>query len=79
VHPGEGAAGLQPIKHQKEEFKNTDFVDIMISKVLPDLPFSRNQPLKNQFRGPILITFCVRHITAQSSLGLDDKRLSILT
>jgi hypothetical protein len=45
-----GAAGLQPPQTpQKPKFKkkNTDFVDIMISKALRDLPFSRNQPLKS--------------------------------
>jgi hypothetical protein len=28
-------------------FKNPDFVDKMMSKVLRDLPFSQNQPLKS--------------------------------
>jgi hypothetical protein len=42
---GGGAPGYSP--PPKPEFKNTDFVDIMISKVLRDLPFSRNQPLKS--------------------------------
>ena len=43
---GGGAAGLQPLpKTPKPKFKNTDFVDIMIS-ILRDFPFSRNQPLK---------------------------------
>jgi hypothetical protein len=32
---------------QTRNSKNTDFVDIMISKVLRDFPFSRNQPLKS--------------------------------
>jgi hypothetical protein len=32
---------------QNQNFKNTDFVHIMISKVLCDLPFSQNQPLKS--------------------------------
>jgi hypothetical protein len=45
-------AGLQPPKPvppppKAEIKKNTDFVYIMISKVLRDLPFSRNQPLKS--------------------------------
>jgi hypothetical protein len=31
---------------QNRNLENTDFVDIMISKVLHDLPFSQNQPLK---------------------------------
>jgi hypothetical protein len=31
----------------KAKFKNTDFVDIMISDVLRDLGFSLNQPLKS--------------------------------
>jgi hypothetical protein len=33
--------------HPKRILKNTDFVDTMISKVLRDLPFSLNQPLKS--------------------------------
>jgi hypothetical protein len=41
-----GAGGLQPPKPPKTEIKNTDFVGIMISKVLRDFAFSRNQPLK---------------------------------
>ena len=32
---------------QNWNLKNTDFVDIKISKVLHDLPFSQNQPLKS--------------------------------
>jgi hypothetical protein len=32
---------------QNRNFKNTDFVDTIVSKVLRDLPFSRNQPLKS--------------------------------
>jgi hypothetical protein len=39
------AAGLQP--PQKQNLKNTDFVDTMISKVLLDLHLSLNQPLKS--------------------------------
>jgi hypothetical protein len=47
VHPeGGGAAGLQPPNPKTEYFK-TDFVGIVTSKVLRDLPFSRNQPLKS--------------------------------
>jgi hypothetical protein len=43
-----GAAVLQPPKTPKPEIKkNTDIVDIIISKVLRDFPFSRNQPLKS--------------------------------
>jgi hypothetical protein len=44
-----GATGLQPPPHtpQNRNLKNTDFVDIMISKVLRDLPFSRNQTMKS--------------------------------
>jgi hypothetical protein len=45
---GEEAAGLQPSQTPKNwNLKNTDFVDIMISKVLCDFSFSRNQPLKS--------------------------------
>jgi hypothetical protein len=41
------AVGLQPPSPNtlKPKFKNTDFVD-MISNVLGDFTFSRNQPLK---------------------------------
>jgi hypothetical protein len=42
--PG-GAATAPPQTPENRNLKNTDFVDIMISKVLRDLPFSRNQPL----------------------------------
>jgi hypothetical protein len=44
-----GAAGLQPSPqtHKSWNLKNTDFGDIMISKVLPDLAFNRNQPHKS--------------------------------
>jgi hypothetical protein len=48
VHPRGGAAALKPPKMPKTEIKKkTDFVDIMISKVLRDFPFGRNQPLKS--------------------------------
>jgi hypothetical protein len=36
-----------PPKPSKTKLKNTEFVNIMISKVLRNLPFSRNQPLKS--------------------------------
>jgi hypothetical protein len=42
---GEVAARQHPPKSKLK--KKTDFVDITISKVLRDLPFSRNQPLKS--------------------------------
>jgi hypothetical protein len=32
---------------QNRNLKNRGFVDIMISEVLRDFPFSRNQPLKS--------------------------------
>jgi hypothetical protein len=41
-----GATGLQPSNPPKPKLKEIYFVDIMISKVLRDFPFSRNQPLK---------------------------------
>jgi hypothetical protein len=34
-------------KPPKTEIKKTYFVDIITSKVLRDLPFSQNQPLKS--------------------------------
>ena len=46
--PKGGAVALQPPKPPKNRnFKISDFVDIIISRVLRDLPFSRNQPLKS--------------------------------
>ena len=50
AHPWGGcrAAAPPPKKTpQNRNFKNTNFVDIMISKVLLDFPFSRSQPLKS--------------------------------
>jgi hypothetical protein len=46
AHPrGGGCQAAAPPKPKLKK-KETDFVDIMISKVLRDLPFSQNQPLK---------------------------------
>jgi hypothetical protein len=47
--PKEGTAGLQPpsLTPQNRNLKNAYFVDITISKVLHDLTFRRNQPLKS--------------------------------
>jgi hypothetical protein len=45
---GEGDTELQPPKPPTPKLKkNADFVDIMTSKVLRDLPFRRYQPLKS--------------------------------
>jgi hypothetical protein len=45
---GGGLAGCSPPQTtQKLKIKKTDLVDIMVSKVLCDFPFSRNQPLKS--------------------------------
>jgi hypothetical protein len=46
AHPRGGYRAVALANPTKSEFKNTDFVDIMISKVVRYLPFSRNQPLK---------------------------------
>jgi hypothetical protein len=43
---GGAAAGLQPLPTIRI-LKNTGFVDTMLSKVLRDLPFTRNQPTEN--------------------------------
>ena len=43
----QAAAGLQPPPPPISEFKNTDFADGMISKILCDLPFSQKRPLKS--------------------------------
>ena len=49
----QGEGGLQPsspplqISQNRNLKKNKDFVDIIVSKVLRDLPFSQNQPLKS--------------------------------
>jgi len=47
AHPkrAKGTAWLQPPTNQNLR-KNTDFVVIMLSNILHDLPFSQNQPLK---------------------------------
>jgi hypothetical protein len=42
-----GSAGLQPSQTPQNRDLKTDFVDTMISEVLRELPFSRNQPLKS--------------------------------
>jgi hypothetical protein len=47
AHRRGGCRAAAPTKSPKPEFKKKDFVDIMISKVLRDFPFSRNQPLKS--------------------------------
>jgi hypothetical protein len=48
AHPRGEAAGMQPPQTpQNRHLKNTDFVDVMISNVLCDFPFSRNRPLKS--------------------------------
>jgi hypothetical protein len=48
AHPRKGAAGLQPApKPAKTSIKTQIVLDIMVSKVLCDLPFIRNQPLKS--------------------------------
>jgi hypothetical protein len=45
---GKGLPSCSPPPPQMEiKTKNTDFVDTIISNVLRDLPFSRNQPLKS--------------------------------
>jgi hypothetical protein len=41
------AAGPPPQIPENLNLKNTDFVDVVISKVLRDLPFRRRQPLKS--------------------------------
>jgi hypothetical protein len=41
------AAASAPNPTKPKLKKNIDFVDIAISNVLRDLPFSRNQPLKS--------------------------------
>jgi hypothetical protein len=47
---GGGVPGCKPPQtNQNRNLKNKDFVDIMISNVLRDFPFSRNQPLKLEF------------------------------
>jgi hypothetical protein len=47
--PRAEAAGLQPPKPPKPKLKkkNTDFVDIMTSKISHDFPLSRTQALKS--------------------------------
>jgi hypothetical protein len=42
-----GLPGCSPPHTQNRNIKNTDLLDIMISKVLCGFPFSRNQPLQS--------------------------------
>jgi hypothetical protein len=44
---GGAATWLSPQTPQNRNLKNTDFIDIMISKVLRYFAFSQNQPLKS--------------------------------
>jgi hypothetical protein len=41
-----GCRSPPPKTPKNQNLKNTDFVDMVISNVLPDFPFSQNQPLK---------------------------------
>jgi hypothetical protein len=45
--PKGGLPGCSPPNTPKLKFKNTDFVNTMISRVLRDLPCSQIQPLKS--------------------------------
>jgi hypothetical protein len=45
-HPRGGVPGCD-LPPPPNEIKKTDFVDIIISKILRDLHFSLNQPLKS--------------------------------
>jgi hypothetical protein len=45
--PKWGLPGCSPPNTPKLKFKNTDFVNTMISRVLRDLPCSQIQPLKS--------------------------------
>jgi hypothetical protein len=50
LHKGrtqEGGRGYRAAAAPNQNLKKNHFVDIMILKVLRDLPFSRNQPLKS--------------------------------
>jgi hypothetical protein len=49
AHVGGGVAGLQPPppSPQNQSLKDTNFVYIMILKVIRDFPLRQNQPLKS--------------------------------
>jgi hypothetical protein len=50
THPTGGEGGCRaaaPPNPQNLNLKNKYFVDIVISKVIRDFPFNRNQPLKS--------------------------------
>jgi hypothetical protein len=47
AHPSGGLQPLSPNPGKPKFKKKADFVDIMISKVVRDLPFNRNHPLKS--------------------------------
>jgi len=46
---GAGATGLQtpPQTHKSRNIRNTDFIRTIVSNVLRDSPFRRNQPPKS--------------------------------
>jgi len=44
---GARLSGCRPQTPQNRNFEDKDYVDTMLSEVLRDLPFSRNQPLKS--------------------------------
>ena len=46
THGGGGVCNLQSLSTKYWNLKNTVFVDMMLSNVLHDLPFSQTQPLK---------------------------------
>jgi hypothetical protein len=46
-HPSRGGGSRAAAPLQIQNLRNTDFVYTIIYKVLHDLPFSRNQPLKS--------------------------------
>jgi hypothetical protein len=45
--PKGGCQAAGPPNPKNWNLKNADFVDVMISEVLRDFPFSRDQPLKS--------------------------------
>jgi hypothetical protein len=49
----QGGGGWRAAAPQKTKFKKTDFVDIVIPKVLHDLPSSQKQPQKLAVISPL--------------------------
>jgi hypothetical protein len=47
IQEGGDCRAAAPLNPSRRNLENADFLDTVVSKVLRDLPFRRNQPLKS--------------------------------